>query len=311
MKAKFKSVDYFCATSDIWSRSNRSFIAVSVHYYDSQNLELKTAFIACEHFEGRHTNSRLADKLHSIFDRYGILDKVFFITTDGAGEYTAAFKYFGDNYRSIELLAMADDDLDWLENDDIVISTSTTSENPLAAAERDSDVYDSESECALDNFVRLDDADNNGCVNNNDSFVVHDLFEIASGSESSSSIESSSQLLRNINRIGCSSHLFDKLGKKDSLNALKDPVYAAMHNRVFEKLQKIWDQKNSRLSAEIFARITGRKIIGPHRIRWLKTYDAVSRLRFIQNIVTLETFLSNAINRCFFLFQGWKYSIHR
>lgn len=70
---------------------------------------MKTEFIACELFEGHHTNDKVAEKLNGIFQRFEILEKVYFITTDGAGEYVAAFKYHSDNYRSIQSLVVDDD----------------------------------------------------------------------------------------------------------------------------------------------------------------------------------------------------------
>lgn len=35
-----------------------------------------------------------------------------FVTTDGASEYVAAFKYYGDNYRSLHLSSASDDDFE-------------------------------------------------------------------------------------------------------------------------------------------------------------------------------------------------------
>ncbi|XP_055325692.1 uncharacterized protein LOC129579565 [Sitodiplosis mosellana] len=88
--------------------------------------------------------------------------------------------------------------------------------------------------------------------------------------------EESRLLLPNSNRISCSSHMLEKLARIDSKKAeTDDEVYGAAHKRVFDKLQQIWDLKASRLSSEIFHGITGKKLIGPHRIRWLKTFDAV------------------------------------
>lgn len=126
----FKKIPYFCATSDIWSRSNKSFIAVSVHYLESKSLQLKTKFIACEYFPGRHTHDKVAEKFSSIFQRYGIEKKVFSVTTDGAGEYVAAFKYFGDNYRSVHLLDADEEDLGWFTGVPVtpVASTSTSAQ---------------------------------------------------------------------------------------------------------------------------------------------------------------------------------------
>lgn len=66
----------------------------------------------------------MTEKLKFIFERYGILGKVFFITTDGAGEYTAALKRYGDDYRSLQMwtcaieTSAADDDNGGNENED-------------------------------------------------------------------------------------------------------------------------------------------------------------------------------------------------
>lgn len=83
-----------------------------------------------------------------------------------------------------------------------------------------------------------------------------------------------------MNRIACGAHKMDKLGSKDVMRARdKDNVYREMHDSVFKVLEKIWEAKNSRLNAELFYRCTGKKLIGPHRIRWLKTYDAASSIK--------------------------------
>lgn len=104
----------------------------------------------------------------------------------------------------------------------------------------------------------------------NDRFIVHELFS------TEQSVVEPIKLLPNLNRVACSAHMLDKLGKIDALNALDDIDFANMHKKVFDKLETIWNIKNSRLCSEVFHRITGRKIIGPHKIRWSKTFDAVS-----------------------------------
>lgn len=79
-----------------------------------------------------------------------------------------------------------------------------------------------------------------------------------------------------MNRIDCSSHKLDKLGGIDVERAKgHDKRYDELHDRVFAKLDQIWKIKDSRLGAEIFYRITGKKPTSPHRIRWLKTHEAV------------------------------------
>lgn len=71
--------------------------------FKPNTFKLQTKFITCEHFAGRHTNDRVAYKFKSIFDRYDITNKIYFVTTDGGSEYVAAFKYHADNYRSLHL----------------------------------------------------------------------------------------------------------------------------------------------------------------------------------------------------------------
>lgn len=283
MKEEFKTVEFMSATSDIWQRSNRSFIAVTVHYFD-EDLNLKSKFIACERFMGSHTNRNVAEKLNSIFGRFGILEKVFFITTDGAGEYTAAIKYHGDNNRLNKALN-TDVDFEWLsmgtdpyfdaanpnQNKDAIVSTETEFDS-----DSDVDNYDSTVVCNANelltmpcNVVLSPLAINENVNENEESFIIRELFVCDDDTDIS-------DLLPNLNRIGCSAHLLDKLGKKDALNARFDQDYAAMYDLVFGKLHTIWDIKESRLFAEIFTRITKRKIVGPHRIRWSQTFNAVS-----------------------------------
>lgn len=282
MKKTFVKIPYFCSTSDIWTRSNKSFIAVSVHYLESKSLQLKTKFIACEYFPGRHTHDKVAEKLSSIFERYGISKKVFFVTTDGAGEYVAAFKYFGDNYRSVHLLDADEEDLGWLTTlsaapvastsaQMVDTNASSVSQSNQTANERSDSDSDSElfSDCDDSDFF-VHTGKESVCVpNDSDSFFIHEL----------------PLLLINANRVDCGAHKIDKLAKIDALKARDDNEYAEMYDSVFAKLEAIWHLKESRLSAEIFVRITGRKLIGPHRIRWLKEFESVSCITFTMYII--------------------------
>lgn len=276
-------MEVFGATTDIWSRSNKSFLAVSVHYFKGD--ELKTQFIACDSFPGRHTNDKVAAKLNTIFDRFGILNKVFFVTSDNAGEYCAAFKYYGDNYDSVSNLV--NQKFDWSS---IVIDSSSSDDDGSTDGDEEqsshgtdmseSDSCESDSEDETDYIGYFHGGDVNGDDHEGNSGDVFQVFSVFQNEDESGELY---RLLPNSNRISCSSHMLDKLGKNDSKNAEKDPVYGAIHKRVFGKLEKIWALKESRLSAEIFTSITGKKLIGPHRIRWLKTFDAVIFLFLILN----------------------------
>lgn len=292
LKEKFKDIKYFSATTDIWSRSNRSFIAVSVHYFDCSLGKcteplLKTDFIACEHFSGRHTHDRVAEKLSAIFDRFGIKEKVYFVTTDGAGEYVAAFKYFGDNYESIHLhdendisITSASDTTATLAEPNSVVDDATTREPTTVTTTASLHVGADKEEMMMDtdfdtdsfmNVMYKGDPPRNAKELENDSFVLHDLNEILGLTAHNGPI------LGKINRIECSAHKMDKLASIDATKAMDDDSdYATICTRIFGKLNGIWALKESRLSSEIFKQITGKSIIGPHRFRWLKWFQAVS-----------------------------------
>lgn len=148
MKYIFEYVEFFSATFDVWSRSNRSFFAVSVHYIDSISEAGNTKFFACESFEGNHTNDKIAEKLNQIFDRFGILEKVFFLTTDGAGEYVAAAKYYGDNYRSMQS-PISDEDIEWLGQGRNTVNANANANANGRSLQSQSDI-DSDSESETD-----------------------------------------------------------------------------------------------------------------------------------------------------------------
>lgn len=263
------------ATSDIWSRSNKSFIAVSVHYIEKETNQIVTEFIACELFEGRHTNDRVAEKLSGIFKRFEILEKVYFITTDAAGEYVAAFKYYGDDYQSIRCLV--DDEEMYVMRDNNIDQNAPNAPNPNDAT--DNNDSDNENEHDVNDIIRSDIIPNNSIVSRPaETFSIIGLFDLGRESDTGSSSSSvlPHRLLCNMNRIGCSSHMLDKVGSIDAFKANKKPEYADIYGKVFAKLESIWDLKASRVSAEEFTRITKKKLIGPHKIRWLKTFDAVN-----------------------------------
>ena len=300
MISEFRKVEYFSATTDIWTRSNRSFIAVSVHYYDD-NLTLKSAFIACENFEGSHITERVGEKLRAIFDKYGIIDKVFYLTTDGAGEFVSALKSYGDDNRSHELLNEPNY-VDWMQREqNFEPRVSTSADKNVESVSKDAAQYDVnivdsdldelESEEEEGEFIRISCDENPSEL---ESFITHNIFND----------DDREPLLGRMNRIACSSHRLEKIGRIDSEKATDDPDYKKIHDRAFKVLHQIWDQKNSRINAEFFFTTTGKRLIGPHRIRWNKTYDAVSASGPVPLSVVVHFFIFfSIVLRKSFLFQ--------
>lgn len=95
MKEEFKTVDYLCATADVWSTKHKSYMGVTVHWVDSKSLERKSSVLCCRRFESPHTGERIASLLNSIYSEFGIADKILVTVTDNASNFVKAFREFG------------------------------------------------------------------------------------------------------------------------------------------------------------------------------------------------------------------------
>lgn len=257
---QFKSILYFSATCDIWSRNNRSYIGVNVHYIIESTGELKTVLIACERFHGRHDHQAVARKLKDIFLRYDISKKVVAITTDNAGEFKCAFKRFGKNYSEFENIAKERDD-DWIWFDDLIFGSAN--EDDALEYVRICDIVDQ------NGIISSMDKESESLVSAQPDFVIHDLL-LEDGENDSDDVQLPSH-------IRCSAHSLNLLGKTDSYNALLNEKYGNIYGRVFAKLNVIWSSStSSRKNSELVEKYLDRKLLKPHRIRWNRIYDAVS-----------------------------------
>ncbi|XP_031632092.1 uncharacterized protein LOC116346286 isoform X2 [Contarinia nasturtii] len=258
IKERLKAIKFISATSDIWSSNNRSYIAVSTHYINTEKGTIETEFLASRRFRGSHNNEAVAEILKLIFNEYEIAEKVFFITTDGAGEYKCAMARFGDNYKSlIPLLHLSEgEDIDYHAEPDI---------------DSDSDSEEEISDCTLAVPDFQCDAAEASTSETGSLFIVKDILSGALDVQLPT-------------RIDCSSHLFDKIGSKDSFDAVLDDTYCDKYSKVMDKLNLIWNVTQSRLKTELFEKYTESKLVKPHRIRWNKLYDAIERILSINEV---------------------------
>jgi len=84
-------------TTDIWTEpcTTKAFIGISAHWIDA-NWERKFAIISCEEFSGRHTSKRIAGKLESILDGWGIKKAACHVVMcDNAANMAKAFQEAG------------------------------------------------------------------------------------------------------------------------------------------------------------------------------------------------------------------------
>lgn len=179
----------------MWNRHNMSFIAVTVHCSSPDTLETNSYFLCCKYFPGHHTKLAVAQKLQNIFVKYDILNKVYFITSDQAGEYVYGIFQYGNKFLSMEELRRTlPIDIDYeLENEEIdPLNEVLEDEIPLPLPNDDN---------ALDfNFVSHD-----ALANVNENATEH----VQQGEDDAN--QRNIPLLPNLNRISCSSHMFDKV----------------------------------------------------------------------------------------------------
>lgn len=88
---------YVCLTADGWMNRGRSFLGVTIHFFDDQ-LNKHSYILAFKRMYGRHTHEMLKDLLLSVIKEFKIdLSKITHIVTDGASNFKKAFDVFGSS----------------------------------------------------------------------------------------------------------------------------------------------------------------------------------------------------------------------
>lgn len=224
---------------------------------------MENALLACERFRGNQTADEIAAKLKSVLKTYEILSKCVAITTDNASNFKCCLKKHGDDYEELGTLMQdrLDEDSEMLfqlDLDDLSNIWCVTEEIPLS-----------------DETVQL-----TSHPTTNDDQQIDQGFSIQRMPSNiiGRIVDDTTKTALLPNRIDCSAHTFNLIGKVDSFNALKTNVtYGRQYVSVFTKLNEIWRVNSTRLGRETFRKyLKERTILKPHRIRWNRIYDAVN-----------------------------------
>lgn len=300
---RFKSVDFMSCTCDLWSRGDRSFIAMKSHYIDEKTGLLVSDLLALKRIHSKdHITVKLA--MVSIMEEYGISKKTSAITTDNAGEFCCAFKKFSENY--VQFKEPCDtiefglgDDVD----DDFLRSVYLTRQSVLADGDdEDEDDHDDEIEdCEVIRGTELrttdrnimpmaNDVENRACTHSSacevaetDKFVLHDLESIfrselheSESDAGNETVDDSDAHFPLPNRSICNAHTLSLIGKNDLFEALSNEDFANQYFETFEKVNKLWNAANkTKANVKIVKQWIGKKIRPPHKLRWNRIYDAV------------------------------------
>ncbi|KAJ8011778.1 hypothetical protein DPEC_G00061790 [Dallia pectoralis] len=107
LKEKLDSVQSVCTTADIWSAHNRSYIGITCHWFEKNELERKSAALACARIRGAHTFDKIAAKIHEIHVAYNIENKLQAIVTDNGSKFVKVFNEFS----KVDNEEIAEDDI--------------------------------------------------------------------------------------------------------------------------------------------------------------------------------------------------------
>ncbi|CAI6370890.1 unnamed protein product [Macrosiphum euphorbiae] len=86
------SVKYLTTTADCWSIFKRSYIGITCHWIDEENLSRKSVLLTIKRLDGRHTFDVLAAAMESVYIKFEILNKISFTTTDNGSNFVKSFK---------------------------------------------------------------------------------------------------------------------------------------------------------------------------------------------------------------------------
>lgn len=106
LKKSFEELEYISTTADIWTAHNKSYMGVTAHWINPNNMEREKAALACRRFKGHHTHDAIAVEIDNIHSSYGITHKITATVTDNGSNFVKAFK----RYQPLEESDSGDDE---------------------------------------------------------------------------------------------------------------------------------------------------------------------------------------------------------
>lgn len=262
----FKSRNSICLTADVWngSKNRRSFMGVTGHVLNHDNLKRESFALACRLFSGSHTFDRIAKILSGIMKEYEIpVVKVTCCVTDNGSNFVKAFREFQVEINDDDQTDEEDDDSADLVQVDLYRLFHSRS---VTVNRSDLSIEDSSCDYA---------ADGDGAQGQSLQLECHDDGEHSDSEAGSSQDDDDDDHIALPPHQRCASHTLNLIGcNAPILTANSNPKYRSLFHSCNGKLSGIWNKVNKQKSNEILFSILGCQLLTPVPTRWNSYYDA-------------------------------------
>ena len=83
-------------TIDAWTCRRRSYLGETIHWFDADSLQRKSACLAIRRIKGRHTYDVLTTLIENLHKEYDVVKKLRGSTTDSGSNFLKAFRESGE-----------------------------------------------------------------------------------------------------------------------------------------------------------------------------------------------------------------------